>query len=368
VSPALVILSTVAIAAANGANDNFKGVAALLCGGNASWRSASLWANLTTLAGALVAVATGARLAAAFSGGGLLPHGVVASPNLLASVALGAAATVGLAVRLRMPVSTTHALLGALLGGSAVAYAGQLHMVVLVQRFVIPLLVSPLLAFLLAATAYPVIRGVRLRMGVTAGTCVCLTADSLALPSQPGAGLAAMAAPALHRCERRAGERVLGVDAQAVVRAAHFFTAGLQSFARGLNDTPKIAALLLAAGAIGHAGPMAFVLVAFAMLGGGLIWGRRVGETMSQGICRLDTGQSLVAGSVTGVLVLAASLFALPVSMTHVAVGSLAGLGSSTGQARWSTLRSIALAWGVTLPLAAALGATVFAITERIAG
>ena len=94
---------------------------------------------------------------------------------------------------------------------------------------------------------------------------------------------------------------------------------------------------------------------------------RRVGETMSHRITSLNEGQALASNSVTAALVLAASLFALPVSMTHVAVGSLAGLGLSIGETRWSMLRAIALAWILTLPLAAALGAVAFAIAERIA-
>ena len=61
-----------------------------------------------------------------------------------------------------------------------------------------------------------------------------------------------------------------------------------------------------------------------------------------------------------------ASTFALPVSMTHVGVGSLAGMGWSTGQARWDTLRTIVLSWLLTLPLAAALGALTFVLMERI--
>ena len=56
----------------------------------------------------------------------------------------------------------------------------------------------------------------------------------------------------------------------------------------------------------------------------------------------------------------------VPVSITHVGVAWLGGLGWSTGQARWDTLRTIALSWVLTLPLAAALGAVTFALAERI--
>ena len=153
-----------------------------------------------------------------------------------------------------------------------------------------------------------------------------------------------------------------------MVSGAHFLSAGLQSFARGLNDTPKIAALLLGAMLAGQrpSPGVALVAVAAAMMVGGWFGARRVGETMSYRITTLTDGQALASNAVTAWLVLAASSFALPVSMTHVGVGSLAGLGWSTGRARWDTLRTIALSWILTLPLAAALGAVTFVLAERI--
>ena len=181
--------------------------------------------------------------------------------------------------------------------------------------------------------------------------------------------LAAKPEPLVHVCDRRYAGTVVGIDAQQLVSGGHFLSAGLQSFARGLNDTPKIAALLIGASAAGMQMPAhaAFVAVAAAMAVGGWLGARRVGETMSHRITSLNEGQALTSNAVTSALVLAASAFAMPVSMTHVAVGSLAGLGWSTGQARWNTLRAIALSWLLTLPLAGLLGALAFAIAERVA-
>jgi PiT family inorganic phosphate transporter len=363
----LVVAGAIAVAAANGANDNFKGVATLFGSRAASYRSSLSWGTLTTLAGSLAAVFLGSRLAAAFSGGGLLPAGVVAMPVLLGAVAVGAALTVGLAARAGLPISTTHALLGALLGAGGIAAGGHLDLRVLVQRFVAPLLISPAAAFAVAAITYPVLGRVRASLGVRASSCVCLAAAGDAVPAAGGT-LAMRSLPVLHACDRRYEGEVLGVSAQQVVAGAHFVSAGLQSFARGLNDTPKIAALLLGASLAGQrpSPAMASVVVAASMTIGGWFGARRVGETMSHRITTLGDGQALTTNAVTAGLVLAASAFALPVSMTHVGVGSLAGLGWSTGQARWSTLRTIALSWVLTLPLAAVLGAIIFALAERI--
>ncbi|MGH8562461.1 MAG: inorganic phosphate transporter, partial [Nevskiales bacterium] len=60
---------------------------------------------------------------------------------------------------------------------------------------------------------------------------------------------------------------------------------------------------------------------------------------------------------VTSGMVLAASPLGLPLSTTHVSCGALFGIGAVTGQARWTTIASILLAWVITLPLAATLGA-----------
>ncbi len=75
-----LLVAALAVAIANGANDNFKGVATLFGSRAGSYRTCLAWATLTTLAGSLAAVFLGARLAAAFTGGGLLPAGAAAIP------------------------------------------------------------------------------------------------------------------------------------------------------------------------------------------------------------------------------------------------------------------------------------------------
>ncbi len=366
-SPVLLVMGALAVAAANGANDSFKGVATLFGSRTASYRSALVWATLTTLAGSLAAAFLGARLAAAFTGGGLVPAGVIALPALSTAVATGAALTVGIAARVGLPISTTHAILGGLFGAGSIASAGHLNSGVLMQRFVAPLLLSPIAAFALVVAVYPLASRLRRAVGVEASSCVCLTTGADTILAGGGT-VAVRSGPVLHACDRRYAGAVLGVDAQQVVSCAHFLSAGLQSFARGLNDTPKIAALLLGSSLAGARLPatLAFVAVAAAMMAGGWFGARRVGETMSHRITALNEGQALASNAVTAGLVLAASWFALPVSMTHVAVGSLAGLGWSTGAARWGVLRTIALSWILTLPLAAALAAVAFTLIERV--
>jgi len=127
----LVLLAALALALTNGANDNFKGVATLFGSKAASYRTALTWATCTTFAGSVVAAIFATSLAKAFSGGGIVPAATSASPAFLSAVAFAAAATVLLATRLGMPVSTTHALLGALVGAGLLAAGSEIHLGVL---------------------------------------------------------------------------------------------------------------------------------------------------------------------------------------------------------------------------------------------
>ena len=162
----------------------------------------------------------------------------------------------------------------------------------------------------------------------------------------------------LHACAERYTGAFLGIRSQTITDAAHFLSAGIVSFARGLNDTPKIAAVLLASPILG---PTASLLAVAAAMGiGGLVGARRVAETMSHKVTAMSAGQGLSASLATGSLVLAASLAGLPVSTTHVSVGSLVGIGTMNGKADLAVIRNIVLSWVATLPIAALLSALVY--------
>ncbi len=91
-------------------------------------------------------------------------------------------------------------------------------------------------------------------------------------------------------------------------------------------------ALLLAAEAL--RANVGLVLVAVAMAVGGLLNARRVAETMSRRITRMSPGQGFAANLVTSLLVAGTARLGLPVSTTHVSVGSLFGIGVVSGTAR----------------------------------
>lgn len=362
---ATVLLVGLLLAFANGANDNFKGVATLYGTGTTSYRVALGWATATTALGSLAAFFVARALLAAFSGKGLVPAEVIADPAFPTAVGLAAGSTVLLATWLGFPVSTTHGLIGGLVGAGLLASPSGIDGSRLLSGFLVPLLTSPILAVLLAAGLYPPLRRMREGLGVTRATCVCIGEEVVGVvPGAPGAAraLEQVRLPTVRvgepHCEVRYQGRVLGADAGRLLDVAHFVSSGAVSFARGLNDTPKIAALLLVGGAV-HPG-LALVAVGAAIGVGGVLGARRVAETMSHGVTTMNAGQGFTANIVTALLVIGASRIGVPVSTTHVSCGSLFGIGGVTGQARWGTITHILLAWAVTLPVAGALGALAY--------
>ncbi len=368
----LLVLATCFLAYANGANDNFKGVATLFGSDTSGYGGALTWATITTLAGSVASVFLARTLVQRFSGKGLVPDALAASPDFLLAVALGAGLTVLLATLTGFPISTTHSLTGALVGTGLVAVGAQVNAGVLGTAFFLPLLLSPLAAVALAALAYVVFRALRLRLGVTRESRVSMRDfDAALLPPKEAPALAFSAEgyrreapePASPAAAVYRGE-VLGLSAQKVLDAAHYASAGVVSFARGLNDTPKIVALLLAVEGLALAQGMAAVAVAMAL--GGLLNARKVAETMSRKITPMNPGQGFTANLVTGLLVVVASRFGLPVSTTHVSVGSVFGIGTVTRSANGRVVGQVLLSWLLTLPLAALLGGAAFWLLARV--
>jgi PiT family inorganic phosphate transporter len=141
----ILIVAVIFLAFANGANDNFKGFATVWGSGTLEYRQALTLATIATIAGSLLSWMLADGLVQQFSGKGLVASEATQSLPFIASVAIGAAVTVFLATRLGLPVSTTHALIGGLVGAGA-AQAGGVHFAKLADTFLLPLLVSPLLA------------------------------------------------------------------------------------------------------------------------------------------------------------------------------------------------------------------------------
>lgn len=355
------------LAYANGANDNFKGVATLYGSDTLDFTGAIRWGTICTLLGSVCSFFLAQTLLKAFSGKGLVPVELVGSEPFLLAVAVGAGLTVLVATLTGLPVSTTHGLVGALVGAGLVAAGGSVNADLLFSTFLAPLLLSPLVALVLGAAVYAVGRYVRVRSGIHKEWCVCAGSEETVVSvSRPESVLAIEAAnrelairvDEESNCTQRYSGRFLGISVQKLVDGIHFLSAGVVSFARGLNDTPKIAALLLVVRFVDIQWGLAAVAVA--MAAGGLLNARKVAETMGHRITDMNTGQAVAANLATGFLVIVASRFGLPVSTTHVSVGSLFGIGIVTRTAQYRSILQIVLAWVFTLPCAGAIAATAF--------
>lgn len=349
------------LAYANGANDNFKGVATLFGSGTANYRLALSWATLTTLAGSICALFLVQTLMIKFSGKGLAPDTLVQSLPFMIAVAGGAGMTVILATRFGFPISTTHALLGAMAGSTLLATAGDLNPAPLLNNFVLPLLLSPIAALLLSALLHRLQHKLSL---FNQPLCLCVEQpDSLQFADSSNTTMAAdlsqLSVDTQTVCAERDAGVILGFDAGRMLNSLHFCSAGAVCFARGLNDTPKIAALLLLAP--GFSLQWTIVVIAMAMLLGGVFNARRVAETMSHKIVPITPAQGLSANLTTALLVIFASEFGMPVSTTHVSVGALFGIGLTGDKANTEVITSIALSWLLTLPCAALCSAAIYA-------
>lgn len=361
----IVILGLcIALAAANGANDVSKGVATLAGAGVTRYRTAIAWGVGSTLAGSLLSLTLASTISTLFT------KGIVSAPPTprfaLAALA-GAGAWVLLATVTRLPVSTTHAIAGALVGAGLLLRPGAVAWASLVGRVAVPLLVSVGASYALSTLASRVVRrspecicldvGGREHQVVAASGVAMLT---MATPVPVGLGLvtATRAACAVHGADvRRAGISVDGL---------HWLTSGASSLARGLNDTPKVWALgafALVPGTLSRGGLLIVVAVSIAL--GGTVAGVRVARRLAERVVTLTHREGFAANLVTAALIGGGATAGLPMSITHVATGAIAGVaGGDVARLNRRTLRDFILAWTATPLVAGAVAAIVYAVAR----
>jgi PiT family inorganic phosphate transporter len=368
--PIIIIGATLFVAYANGANDNFKGVATLFGSGTTNYRKALGWATITTLAGSVAAFFLAGKLISIFQGKGFVPSELSESEPFVAAVVLGAALTVLLATKIGMPISTTHSLTGALFGSGLGAVGFDLGFEALAVNFFAPLLISPLCAVGIASFGFPLVSRALQRAGLNRENCLCVAAGTVSMVTPEGVVLVETSPGfrvILDRevvCAQPGAQTMLGFNGQKLLDAGHFLSAGAVSFARGLNDTPKIVALGLIAGALDLR--ISVLLVAGMMALGGLLSSAEVAQTVSKKITGMEPDQGLWANLVTSFLVIFASKWGMPVSTTQVSCGALFGIGIANGQAHWRMIRTILMAWFLTLPVAALLSAGVYFLVCQV--
>ncbi|MEM8719029.1 MAG: inorganic phosphate transporter [Cyanobacteria bacterium P01_G01_bin.39] len=358
-----IFVATVFLAYANGANDNFKGVATLFGSQTTNYKVAIWWATATTFAGSLCSVVLANALLKNFSGKGLVPEAIADTSSFHLAVALGAAITVIIATVTGFPISTTHGITGALTGAGLAAIGTQLNFAALGKSFFIPLLLSPLIATMLGAILYSLLHYGRTALGIKKAWCVCVGQQQELIPVAMGQAQALALNPeitvdTIENCGQHYLGDFWGIDNQKLVDICHFLSAGAVSFARGLNDTPKIVALLLTVTAFSVQGGM--LAVGLGMAIGGLLNARKVAMTVSNKITTLNPGKGLAANLVTGFLVIFASRLGVPVSTTHVSVGCIFGVGVVSKTAHLGMFSQVLSSWVLTLPIAAIISGVAY--------
>ena len=229
---------------------------------------------------------------------------------------------------LGLPSSSSHALFGGLIGSAIVAigFDGVQWMGVL-SKIIVPAVLSPVIAAIVAAT----------------GTWLVYR----------------IAAPAAD--DRKHGG----------FRKGQVATASLMSLAHGTNDAQKtmgvIFLALVASGTLSNddAIPLwvkASCAIAIAL--GTYLGGWRIIRTLGKGIVEVDTPQGVAADGASAAIILTSSHFGMALSTTHVASGSIlgSGLGRKGAEVRWSVAGRMVVAWLITLPAAAIVGALTWLI------
>lgn len=337
---------------ANGTNDVSKGIATLSGSGLTTLGRAMLWGTGWTVLGSLCGILWGGSVLHTIVGG--VPSGETLPEGARLSLMIGTAGWVFLSTVRGWPVSTTHAIAGSLLGATAVTAGESVEAwEPMTRTILLPLLLSPVVAGILTSA---VVRIFPETIGAASaeGRKICLLPRLKWLVDSSGETAALAAGRACAVCPADSRDAAGHFGFRIGARRLHWGSGALLSFARGLNDTPKFVAVTLLAIPPGTnvAAPWLFLLAAVAIGAGSLLGGGRVTRVLGSELVGIDPYRGFLANAVSSLLVVGASPLGVPVSTTHVAAGAI--LGSAAGRGIvWGTVRSMAGAWLVTVPVSA---------------
>jgi PiT family inorganic phosphate transporter len=324
----LVVITALFFDFTNGFHDTGNAMATSIATGALRPRVAVAVASVLNLVGAFLSLSVAATIAS-----GLVNTSLVTPTVVLAGLAGGISWNL-VTWFFGIPSSSSQSLIGGVIGATLAA-AGE-HAVQwdgLVSKVIVPACCAPVIAGLIATV------GTRWVSRISRG-----------LPERT----------------RRHGFRIGQVGSASMVSLAH-----------GTNDAQKtmgvITLALIANGTLpaGASAPVwVIVSCAIAISVGTFVGGWRVIRTMSKGLTDLDSEQGMAAGSSSAATILLSSHFGYALSTTHVATGSIlgTGLGRKHAKVRWPVVGRMTMAWLVTLPTAAAVGAVSYGIAAGIGG
>ncbi len=314
---ALVIVLALVFDFTNGFHDTANAMATPIATGALKPRVAVTIAAVLNLVGAFLST----EVANTISGG--LIHegsgGIQITPVMIFAGLIGAILWNLVTWLLGLPSSSSHALFGGLIGAAIVgAGFGAIDLSVLLSKIVLPAVLAPLTAGLVAFLA----------------TRIAYTMT-----------------------KKRQRDRF---------KIGQIFTSSLVSLAHGTNDAQKtmgvITLTLIAANVqpVGS-GPQAWVIVvcAVAIAAGTYTGGWRIIRTLGKGLTEIEPGQGFAAEAATAATILASTHLGFALSTTQVASGSVigTGIGRKGASVRWRTAGRIAIGWLITIPAAGLVGA-----------
>jgi inorganic phosphate transporter, PiT family len=260
--------------------------------------------------------------------------GLATTPEGSAGQTIVAAALVGAIVwnlitwRFGIPSSSSHALIGGLLG-AVIASVGASAVKVdgVLSKVILPLVVSPI-------------------AGVLGGFLLMVVLLNVFRRANP----------------QRINERF---------RRLQIISAALMAFSHGSNDAQKTMGImtlaLIAAGVLPPDSPIplwVIILAATAISFGTAAGGWRIIKTMGQRVVKLDPVHGFAAETTAATIILTASHFGMPVSTTHVISSAIIGVGSSDrlSAVRWGVAGNIVIAWILTIPASAVVAGLAYVV------
>ncbi|WP_169581465.1 inorganic phosphate transporter [Microbacterium thalassium] len=321
----IIVVLTIALALffdfTNGFHDTANAMATPIATGALKPKMAVLLAAVLNLVGAFLSTEVAKTIS-----GGIINEGDISSsilPAVIFAGLIGAITWNMITWLLGLPSSSSHALFGGLIGATIVGVgASAVNFSVVVSKVVLPAVIAPLTAGIIAFTA------TKIAYAIT------------------------------RRCDSKP-------DGRDGFRVGQIFTSSLVALAHGTNDAQKtmgvITLLLITVGLQTSDEPQTWVVVACAVTIalGTYMGGWRIIRTLGKGLTEVKPAQGFAAESSTASTILASSALGFALSTTQVASGSVigSGLGRRGSTVRWRTAGRIMIGWVLTLPAAGGVGA-----------
>jgi inorganic phosphate transporter, PiT family len=267
-----------------------------------------------------------------------ISSGIASTPDgaegqiIVAAALVGAIAWDLITWRLGIPSSSSHALIGGLIGAVlAASGTGALKLDGIVGKVLVPLVSSPIL-------------------GIVVGFTFMVVLFNVFRDVHP----------------RKLNDRF---------RRLQVLSAGFMAFSHGSNDAQKTMGImtlaLIAGGVLPHDAkiPLWVILLAASAISlGTAAGGWRIIKTMGQRVVKLDPVHGFAAETTAATIILGASTFGMPVSTTHVISSAIMGVGSSDrfSAVRWGVAGNIIIAWVLTIPASGAMAWLAWELLSRV--